>query len=185
MAVDRQVEIEDLLSSIDEILEQAKAVPFSDKVMVERAEILEITKEIRLRLPTEIEQSKWVLEEKNRILADAQKEADAKIAAAEEERSNMVNEHEVTKRAYAQAEEIVEASKKVARDMKIGAKEYADDLLQQVDEQMKRMSDFTVGSIENILKEYQGNIQNFNGAMDQKRQILQQNRKELNVNRSN
>ena len=138
MAVDRQVEIEDLLSSIDEILEQAKAVPFSDKVMVERAEILEITKEIRLRLPTEIEQSKWVLEEKNRILADAQKEADAKIAAAEEERSNMVNEHEVTKRAYAQAEEIVEASKKVARDMKIGAKEYADDLLQQVDEQMKR-----------------------------------------------
>ena len=185
MAVDRQVEIEDLLSSIDEILEQAKAVPFSDKVMVERAEILEITKEIRLRLPTEIEQSKWVLEEKNRILADAQKEADAKIAAAEEERSNMVNEHEVTKRAYAQAEEIVEASKKVARDMKIGAKEYADDLLQQVDEQMKRMSDFTVGSIENILKEYQANIQNFNGAMAQKRQILQQNRKELNVNRSN
>jgi uncharacterized protein YeaC (DUF1315 family) len=185
MAVDRQVEIEDLLSSIDEILEQAKAVPFSDKVMVERAEILEITKEIRLRLPTEIEQSKWVLEEKNRILADAQKEADAKIAAAEEERSNMVNEHEVTKRAYAQAEEIVEASKKVARDMKIGAKEYADDLLQQVDEQMKRMSDFTVGSIENILKDYQANVQNFNAAMDQKRQILQQNRKELNVNRSN
>ena len=85
MAVDRQAEIDELLASIDEALEQAKAVPFSDKVMVERNEILEITKEIRLRLPTEIEQSKWVLEEKNRILADAQKEADAKLAAAEEE----------------------------------------------------------------------------------------------------
>ena len=66
MAVDRQMEIEDMLASIDEILEQAKSVPFSDKVMVERNEIMEITKEIRLRLPTEIEQSKWVLEEKNR-----------------------------------------------------------------------------------------------------------------------
>ena len=91
MAVDRQMEIEDMLASIDEILEQAKSVPFSDKVMVERNEIMEITKEIRLRLPTEIEQSKWVLEEKNRILADAQKEAEEKIAQAEEERGNMIN----------------------------------------------------------------------------------------------
>ena len=33
MAVDRQMEIEDMLASIDEILEQAKSVPFSDKVM--------------------------------------------------------------------------------------------------------------------------------------------------------
>ena len=79
-----------------------------------------------------------MLEEKNRILADAQKEAEEKIAQAEEERGNMINEHEITKRAYQQAEEIVEASKKVARDMKIGAKEYADELLQQVDEQMKK-----------------------------------------------
>ena len=156
MAVDRQMEIEDMLASIDEILEQAKSVPFSDKVMVERNEIMEITKEIRLRLPTEIEQSKWVLEEKNRILADAQKEA-----------------------------EIVEASKKVARDMKIGAKEYADELLQQVDEQMKRMGEFTSGSVEGIMKDYQQRVQSFNAGLEQKRQILQQNRKELNVNRSN
>ena len=91
MAVDRQMEIEDMLASIDEILEQAKSVPIRDKVMVERNEIMEITKEIRLRLPTEIEQSKWVLEEKNRILADAQKEAEEKIAQAEEERGNMIN----------------------------------------------------------------------------------------------
>ena len=185
MAVDRQMEIEDMLASIDEILEQAKSVPFSDKVMVERNEIMEITKEIRLRLPTEIEQSKWVLEEKNRILADAQKEAVEKIAQAEEERGNMINEHEITKRAYQQAEEIVEASKKVARDMKIGAKEYADELLQQVDEQMKRMGEFTSGSVEGIMKDYQQRVQSFNAGLEQKRQILQQNRKELNVNRSN
>ena len=185
MAVDRQMEIEDMLASIDEILEQAKSVPFSDKVMVERNEIMEITKEIRLRLPTEIEQSKWVLEEKNRILADAQKEAEEKITQAEEERGSMINEHEITKRAYQQAEEIVEASKKVARDMKIGAKEYADELLQQVDEQMKRMGEFTSGSVEGIMKDYQQRVQSFNAGLEQKRQILQQNRKELNVNRSN
>ncbi|MBQ7065050.1 MAG: ATPase [Firmicutes bacterium] len=184
MAVDRQMEIEELLNAINDILEQAKGVPFSEKVMVERNEIMEMTNEIRRRLPQELEHSRYVLEEKERILADAHKEADAIKAAAEEERNNMINEHEITKRAYEQAEEIVEASKKVARDMKIGAKEYADDLLQQVDEQMKRMGDFTSASIDSILKDYEANIKNFNTGLEQKRQILQQNRKELNVSRT-
>ena len=194
MAADRQNEIMDLLNAIDDVLNQAKTVPFSDKVMVEKNEIMEMTKEIRLRLPKELEQSKYVLEEKNRILSEAQTEADDKIAAAEEERSSMINEHEITKRAYTQAEEIVEASKKVSREMKIAAKEYADSLLVQLDEQMKRMGEFTTTSAEtitasyqaeaeNFLKSYQQNIDTFTTGLQQKRQILQQNRKELNLNR--
>ena len=194
MAADKQNEIMDLLNAIDDVLNQAKSVPFSEKVMVEKNEIMEMTMEIRLRLPKELEQSKYVLEEKNRILSEAQKEADDKIAAAEEERSSMINEHEITKRAYTQAEEIVEASKKVSREMKIAAKEYADSLLVQLDEQMKRMGEFTTTSAEtitanyqaeaeNFLKSYQQNIETFTTGLQQKRQILQQNRKELNLNR--
>lgn len=182
MAMDH-AEIEEMLARIEEILESAKSVPFSEKVMVDKTELVELTAQIREFLPAELEQSKWILEEKDRILADAKAEAAKTIAAAEEERNAMINENEITKRAYAQAEEIVEASKKVAREMKVGAKEYADDILQQVDEQMKRMGDFTAGSIANIMKDYQANVQNFNAALEQKRQILQNNRKELNVSR--
>ena len=120
--MDRQMEIEEILASIEEILEQAKSVPFSDKVLVDREELFDLITEIRLKMPTEIEQSKWVLEEKNRIIIEAQREAEGKLKEAEDERAKMINEHEVTRKAYAQAEEIVENAKRVSKDMRMGAK---------------------------------------------------------------
>jgi len=183
MASDRLTEIEDILVQLDEILKNAKSVPFSDKVMVDAAEVSGLLKEIRESLPSELQESRWILEDRDRILADAQNEAQRRLDAASVERDNMINENEITRQAYVQAEEIVEASKKVAREMKLGAKEYADDILQQVDEQMKRMGDFTAGSVESIMKEYQSNVDAFKASLEQKRQILQNNRKELNVSR--
>ena len=52
--MDRQMEIEEILANIEEILEQAKSVPFSDKAMVDRDELFDLITDIRLKLPTEI-----------------------------------------------------------------------------------------------------------------------------------
>ena len=60
-------------------------------------EILEIVKELRLKLPDDIKQAKWVKEERQRILTDAQKEANNLIKDAEGKIASMVNEHEITK----------------------------------------------------------------------------------------
>ena len=159
--MDRQMEIEEILASIEEILEQAKSVPFSDKVLVDREELFDLITDIRLKMPTEIEQSKWVLEEKNRIIVDAQREAEAKLKEAEEERAKMINEHEVTKKAYSQAEEIVENAKRVSKDMRMGAKEYADDLLMQIDDQMKQLTSFTNERLFDMISTIDGKAKEF------------------------
>ena len=70
--MDSQMEIEEILTNMEEKLEQAKTVPFSDKVLVDREELYDMITDIRLKMPTEIEQSRWVIEEKNRILVEAQ-----------------------------------------------------------------------------------------------------------------
>ena len=181
--MDRQMEIEEILASIEEILEQAKSVPFSDKVLVDREELFDLITDIRLKMPTEIEQSKWVLEEKNRIIVDAQREAEAKLKEAEEERAKMINEHEVTKKAYSQAEEIVENAKRVSKDMRMGAKEYADDLLMQIDDQMKQLTSFTNERLFDMISTIDGKAIEFASVIDQKSRILQQNRKELNIHK--
>ena len=69
------MEIFTLLETLEEMLEQGKKVPFTDKVVVDKEAILEIIKEIRLKLPDELKQAKWVKEERQRILSEAQKEA--------------------------------------------------------------------------------------------------------------
>ncbi len=181
--MDQQMEIEEILLAMEERLEQAKAVPFSDKVMVDREELFDMITEIRLKMPTEIQQSKWVLEEQNRIIVEAQQEAEAKIKAGEEERLRMINEHEVTKKAYQQAEEIVENAKRVSKDMRMGAKEYADDLLMQIDDQMKQLASFTNDELGKLVGIIDTRNKEFASVIDQKSRILQQNRKELDIHR--
>lgn len=121
--------VDDLLDELEDILEQSSTMPFTGKVMINKDEILDIITEIRLRLPNEIKQSKWVLEERNKILIDAQKEADAIIKDGGATVNKLVDEHEITKLAKASAEKIISDAKYTAKELRIGAIEYADEIL--------------------------------------------------------
>jgi len=65
-----------LLDLVEDIIEEGSSIPFSSKVCIDKDEILDITNEIRLKLPDEIKQAEWIKEERQRILAEAQSEAD-------------------------------------------------------------------------------------------------------------
>ena len=87
------MEIFTLLETLEEMLEQSKKVPFTDKVVVDKEAILEIIKEIRLKLPDELKQAKWVKEERQRILSEAQKEAKDIVKEAETRIISIIDEH--------------------------------------------------------------------------------------------
>ena len=105
------MEIFTLLEELEDILENCKTVPFSGKSVVDKEEILEIIKEIRLKLPDELKQAKWIKEERQRILVEAQKEADDIVKEAENRIISMINENEITKKAYEKKAEIIETAK--------------------------------------------------------------------------
>ena len=77
------MEIFTLLETLEDLLENSKGVPFSSKCLVDKEEGLELIKEIILKLPDELKQAKWVKEERQRILDEAQKEANDIIKEAE------------------------------------------------------------------------------------------------------
>lgn len=65
------MEIFTLLEALEEELEKSKTIPFSGKGVVDKENFLDIIKEIRIKLPDELKQAKWVKEERARILAEA------------------------------------------------------------------------------------------------------------------
>ncbi len=140
--MDNQAAIEEILVEMEDELEQAKTVPLSDKVFIDREKFYEMITRIRLNMPNEIEQSRWVLDEKERIIEDARHTAKLTLADAEEQRAKLVDESEVTQAALAQAETIVGNAESVAKEIKMGAREYASDLLTQMQEQMKQLTAF-------------------------------------------
>ena len=70
------MDILNLLEKIEDIAEDASKLPLSSKVMIDKDELLEVINEIRLKLPDEINRASWVAKERQRILNEAQSEAD-------------------------------------------------------------------------------------------------------------
>lgn len=126
------MEIFTLLETLEECLERAKNIPFTQKGIVDKEEILDIIKEIRLKLPDELKQAKWVKEERGRILVEAQKEADGIVKEAENRIISMIDEHEITRKAYEQKAQIIETANEMSREISKGTKEYADNILEKV-----------------------------------------------------
>ena len=126
------MEIFTLLETLEDILENSKNLPFTNKGMVDKEEMLEIIKEIRIKLPDELKQAKWVKEERQRILVEAQKEADGIVKEAENRIIAMIDEHEITRKAYEQKAQIIETANEMSREISKGTKDYADNILEKV-----------------------------------------------------
>lgn len=133
------MEVLRLIEEIEEILDNASAIPFSNKVMVDAEELFEILREIRIKLPDEIKQASWIKEERQRILAEAQKDADTMLNEAELKLKELVDQNEITKKAKELAEEIITKAQNNAKEIRLGALEYADNILLETQQNLKNI----------------------------------------------
>ena len=117
------MEIFTLLETLEDMLDKSRGIPFSSKCIVNKEDILDIIKEIRIKLPDELKQAKWIKEERQRILVEAQNEADDIIKEAENRIISMIDEHEITKKAYEKKVEIIETANEMSREIKSGTEE--------------------------------------------------------------
>ena len=130
-----------LLESLEDVLEKAKQAPLSSSVKVSREEIFEIIEGIRLALPQEIKQAQRIVHNSESIIDNAHASANGIINAANETAEKMTMEHEITKRAQEEAEAIITDARNKAEDMRMGAIEYADQMLENTENQIKAVLD--------------------------------------------
>ena len=131
--------IERLLDELEHEIDMSKAVPFSNKISIEKQLLMGIINDIRMKLPSALKHAQYVMEEREKILIDAQKEADDILKNAEDRVVRMVDDHEVTKKAYEQATMIMESAKKASKEMRMGAMEYAEGILEEAEGKLKEL----------------------------------------------
>lgn len=127
----------DYLDEIEEVLDSSKPVPFTGKISVEKARILDILSEIRLHLPEDIRQAQRILNDHDKILADAEHKALGVLETADAEARLMTSSHELFRRATDQGAELIEDAKRNARELRSGAAQYVDEKLEDAERQMK------------------------------------------------
>lgn len=130
------MELLEIIEALEEKIEHSMTIPFWGRGIVDKDELLDMLQEARVKFPDEMKQAKWVKEERQRIIADAQKEAAAIIKNAEDKILSMVDEHEITKQAYEHANGIINQAQENARDVRAGVMQYADGLMQQLEENL-------------------------------------------------
>ncbi len=122
-----------IVEQIEELLANASGVPFSSKKMVDGEALQALLEELKANLPEEIRQCEIIIQQKHNILLDAEHEADDMVKAAEERAKLMVEDHEITQKAYQYSRELVADAQRTAKDVRIGARVYADELMADVE----------------------------------------------------
>jgi len=139
--------IQDLLSRIDEKMDSARSVvPFGSKVAVDKLEIFDIVDEIRdvtvviqKSFPSEINNARRIVSEKEMHVDEAKKTADMIIRAAENTKSEMLDDHEITQEAKLKAKEIIDAAREEQRRSKEEAHLYFDEIFTEVEEALSKV----------------------------------------------
>lgn len=114
------------ITQIEQLLAEARPVPLSASVMVNRREIEEALAGLRAALPEEIRQARWVIKERDELLAQGSREAEQMIADAQAEQNRLVSETEVVRSAQREAERIVAEAREQARTLRLEAEDYVD-----------------------------------------------------------
>lgn len=132
----------DILHLIDQLeaaINNGWHIPLTSDVIVNEEELLRILDEMRSRIPQEVQQAKRLLQEKERVLAQAREERERIVALAGEEAARLTEESEITKAAMVRAQTIVERAKRDAESIRKGADDYVVEVLSNLRQQLEQI----------------------------------------------
>lgn len=132
-----EVNIIELLEYLEELIETAPKVPITGKSVVDKKEFLEVIDQIINYLPDQIRKAQWVMNEKDRILGDAQKHYESTKSEIMEMMKQNVENHDLVKEAKVRANEIIALAQRDAKAIRIGSREYSTEILAQLDREIE------------------------------------------------
>ena len=127
-----------LIDKLDDLVHNAKAVPLTDQVRIDREEIYDILDQMRATIPEEIKQARWIVKERQEMLAEAKREVDRLLAEAREQAVREASQTEIVKIAERQAQDIVDEARREAREARLEMEDWADSMLASLEVNLDR-----------------------------------------------
>jgi cell division septum initiation protein DivIVA len=118
-----------LIDKLDDLIHNARSVPLTDSVMIDREEIYDLLDQMRSTIPEEVKQARWIVKERQEMLAEAKQEAERITGEARQRAEEMAAQEEIVRVAERQASDILEDAREREREIRLGAEDYADEVL--------------------------------------------------------
>lgn len=172
--------IEQIIGEIEEYIDGCKYQPLSNtKIVVNKEELEELMVELRLRVPEEIKKYQKIISNEEAILAEARAKADEMIAAANKQVDEIVNEHEIVKRAQEEGQKVKDEAARQAQAMMESAAADADNIRQSAIDYTDDMLYGLQTIIKHSLEESGGFFASMQNSLQNSYEIITSNRNEL------
>lgn len=156
------VNIVELLEYLQDLVENSSKVPMSGKVMIDKREIIEVIDQIINYLPEQFKKAEWVMSERERILNEAKKEYDSVRKETMTMMRQNVENHDIVKEAKLRAQEIISAAQRDAKAIRLGSRDYSDEILTELDKEIEdqkiKLIKSLQDSFESVAKEIDSNL---------------------------
>ena len=128
-----------LIDRLEEILNESRPFPFTHNVFVDEDRVLDIIDQMRVTIPDEVKKAQQLLAQRDRLLAQAQEEANRTLSLARDKSEQLVDRDAIVQAAQARADQIVSLAHADVANTKGEADQYALDTLTRLEIEMDRV----------------------------------------------
>ena len=127
--------IEQIITALYDMIQDARALPLgADKCILERDKVLDMLDEIIAALPSELKQSRTIVESRNELIGQARREAETIIKEAEAKAEELVAREAIYVEAKRQCQEMYISTQERISELKKASNAYMDDALRRTEE---------------------------------------------------
>ncbi len=144
------MDILQLIDRLEELFNEAKAVPFTHNVIVDEDRMLELIDQMRIAIPEEVKKAQQVVAQRDRVMAQAQEEANRTLTLAREKADQLAQKDVISQEAQRRAEQIINQARGEADATRADADNYVIDTLMQLQEQLAKFTNQVANGIRTV-----------------------------------
>jgi cell division septum initiation protein DivIVA len=132
------MDILQMIDRLEELLNESRPLPFTHNVIVDEDRMLDLIDQMRVSIPEEVKKAQQLMAQRDRLIAQAQEEANRTVNLARDRSTELVERDQVVQAAYSQAEQIKAQATADGDAIRREADEYVLETLRSLELEMER-----------------------------------------------
>ena len=141
------MDILQLIDRLEELFNESKSIPLTRNVMVDEDRMLDIIDQIRIAIPEEVKKAQQLLGQRDRVLAQAQEEANRTLELARQKADQLSSKEVVVQESQRRGEQILAQARTDAENTRGDADDYVMRSLTQLQAELERISNQVANGI--------------------------------------
>jgi hypothetical protein len=141
-----------LIDRLEELFNNSRPIPLTHNVIVDEDKFLDIIDQMRISVPEEVKKAQQVFSQKDRVMAQAQEEANRTLQLAREKADDLVGKEVLIQDAQRRSGQIIDQARVEAENIKTDADQYVLDSLMGLQTELERLANQAQNGVQVLLQ---------------------------------